>query len=172
MPIYALGGLVPVIHPEAFVHPDATVIGAVTIGAEASIWPAAVLRADYGRIEIGDLTSIQDGTVIHATAQRPTIIGARCVVGHNVHMEGCTIGDDCLIGSGSIVLSRAAVESGAAVGAAALVAEDAIVPSGQIAPRRARLPRPAPDLHRWVSEAVDLYRGMAKRYRSELRRIG
>ncbi len=81
MGIYALGELVPDIHPDAFVHPDCTVIGAVTIGAEASIWPAAVLRADYGRIEIGQLTSIQDGTVVHTTAEWPTVIGARCVVG-------------------------------------------------------------------------------------------
>lgn len=172
MPIYALGDLSPRIHPEAFVHPDAVVIGAVTIGAEASVWPAAVLRGDYGRIHVGDLTSIQDGTVVHSTADWPTIIGARCVVGHNVHVEGCTIGDDCLIGSGSIVLNRATVEPGAAVGAAALVPEDSIVPAGHIALGVPARPRPAPDLEQWVVEAVRLYRDMAKRYRAELRRIG
>ncbi|GAA0341701.1 gamma carbonic anhydrase family protein [Actinoallomurus spadix] len=173
MAIYALGGLTPDIHPDAFVHPDATVIGAVTIGPRASIWPAAVLRGDYGRIEVGAATSIQDGTVLHTTEEWPTLIGDRCVVGHNAHLEGCTVGDDCLIGSGSIVLNRAVVEPGAAVGAAALVPEDARIPAGHIAvgvPARAR---PAPDgLGKWIAEAVTLYENNAARYRTDLRRIG
>jgi carbonic anhydrase/acetyltransferase-like protein (isoleucine patch superfamily) len=172
MPIYALGELTPQIHTEAFVHPDAVVIGAVTIDAEASVWPAAVLRGDYGRIHIGDSTSIQDGTVVHSTADWPTVVGSRCVVGHNVHIEGCTIGDDCLVGSGSIVLNRATLEPGAAVGAAALVPEGVTVPAGHIALGVPARPRPAPNVHDWVLEAVALYRDMAKRYRAELRRIG
>jgi carbonic anhydrase/acetyltransferase-like protein (isoleucine patch superfamily) len=173
MAIYALGELVPDIHPEAFVHPDATVIGAVTIGAGASIWPAAVLRGDYGPIEIGELTSVQDGTVVHTTADWPTLIGARCVVGHNAHLEGCTTGDGCLVGSGSIVLNRAVLESGAAVGAAALVPEDCHIPAGHIAlgvPARIRSAGDA--LAGWITEAVDLYRGLAEQYRTDLRRIG
>jgi carbonic anhydrase/acetyltransferase-like protein (isoleucine patch superfamily) len=172
MAVYALGELVPDIDPEAFVHPDAVVIGAVTLGVQASVWPGAVLRADYGRIDVGELTSIQDGTVVHTTAQWPTVIGSRCVVGHNAHLEGCRIGDDCLIGSGSVVLNRAIVEPGAGVGAAALVPEGALVPTGHIALGVPARPRPAPELAAWVTEAVDLYRDMAKRYRSELRRIG
>jgi carbonic anhydrase/acetyltransferase-like protein (isoleucine patch superfamily) len=171
MAVYALGDLIPRIHPDAFVHPDAVVIGAVAIGAHASVWPAAVLRGDYGQIEVGELTSVQDGTVVHTTAQWPTIIGARCVVGHNAHLEGCRIGDGCLIGSGSTVLNRAVVEAGAAVAAGALVPEDAAVPAGHIALGVPARPRPAPDLAAWVTEAVDLYRDMAKRYRSDLRRI-
>jgi carbonic anhydrase/acetyltransferase-like protein (isoleucine patch superfamily) len=171
MSIYALGDLAPEIHPDAFVHPDATVIGAVTIGADATVWPAAVLRGDYGRIEIGARTSIQDGTVIHTTEEWPTIIGSDCVVGHNAHLEGCRIGDACLIGSGSIVLNRAVVEGGAGVGAQALVSEGATVPAGQIAVGIPARPRPAPELGVWVSEAVELYVGMGKRYRAELRRI-
>jgi carbonic anhydrase/acetyltransferase-like protein (isoleucine patch superfamily) len=170
--IYALGDQAPEIHPEAFVHPDATVIGSVTIGSGASIWPAAVVRGDYGRIEIGARTSIQDGTVVHTTEEWPTLIGADCVVGHNVHVEGCRIGDRCLIGSGSVVLNRAVVESGAAVGAAALVAEDVVVPTGQIAlgvPARTRTA--PPDLVRWVEEAVEVYLAGAARYRTELWRL-
>jgi carbonic anhydrase/acetyltransferase-like protein (isoleucine patch superfamily) len=171
MAIYALGHLVPRIHPDAFVHPDAVIIGDVRIGADASIWPTAVLRGDYGPIDIGDLTSIQDGTVLHTTAEWPTAIGDRCVVGHNAHLEGCRIGDGCLIGSGSVVLNRALVEPGAAVAAAALVPEDAVVPSGHIAVGVPARPRTAPELTSWVTAAVELYRDMAKRYRSELRRI-
>jgi carbonic anhydrase/acetyltransferase-like protein (isoleucine patch superfamily) len=170
--IYALGDQAPEIHPEAFVHPDATVIGSVTIGVGASIWPGAVVRGDYGRIEIGARTSVQDGTVVHTTETWPTLIGADCVVGHNVHVEGCRVGDRCLIGSGSVVLNRAVVESGAAVGAAALVPEDVVVPTGQIALGvPARMRPAAADLPRWVAEAVEVYLAGAARYRTELRRI-
>jgi len=172
MPVYALGHAVPQIHPGAFVHPDAVVIGSATIGAGASIWPAAVVRADYGHVEIGARTSIQDGTVVHTTEQWPTVIGAGCVVGHNVHVEGCTIGDGCLIGSGSIVLNRARIEAGAAVGAAALVPEDLVVPAGQIALGVPARLRPAPaELGKWIAEAVEIYLAAARRYSTELRRI-
>ncbi|HKT03346.1 MAG TPA: gamma carbonic anhydrase family protein [Rugosimonospora sp.] len=171
MPVYALGDLVPDIHPEAYVHPDAVVIGAVTLGAQASVWPAAVLRADYGRIEVGELTSVQDGTALHTTAGWPTLIGARCVIGHNAHLEGCQVGDGCLVGSGAVVLNRATLEPGAGVGAAALVTEDQVVPGGHLALGVPARSRPAPDLGAWVVEAVGLYRDLAKRYRSELRRI-
>lgn len=172
MPVYALGPLVPDIHPEAYVHPDAVVIGQVTVGAHASIWPAAVLRGDYGHIVVGAATSIQDGTVVHTTEQWPTLIGERCVVGHNAHLEGCTVGDGCLVGSGSIVLNRAVVEPSAGVGAAALVPEDAIVPSGHIALGVPARMRPTARLPDWVAEAVDLYVEMGRRYRTELRLIG
>ncbi|HEY2042097.1 MAG TPA: gamma carbonic anhydrase family protein [Jatrophihabitans sp.] len=171
MTVYALGDLTPEIHSAAYVHPDATIIGAVTIGAQASIWPAAVLRGDFGRIEIGERTSIQDGTVIHSTERWPTIIGPDCVVGHNAHLEGCRVGAGCLIGSGSIVLNRAVIEAGAGVGAAALVAEDTVVVTGQVALGVPARQRPAPDLKAWIAEAVDEYVGVAERFRTELRRI-
>ena len=132
MPIYALGELVPDIDPSAFVHPDAVVIGNVRIGPESSIWPGAVLRADYGTITIGAQTSIQDGTVIHCTLEEPTVIGDRCTVGHNVHIEGAHIHDDCLIGSGSIVLN------GSEIGPRALVGAGALVPMHKIVPAQAR----------------------------------
>jgi carbonic anhydrase/acetyltransferase-like protein (isoleucine patch superfamily) len=171
MPVYALGDLVPDLHPDAFVHPDAVVIGAVTLGAGASVWPAAVLRADYGHITVGELTSVQDGTVVHTTAHWPTVIGARCVVGHNAHLEGCRIGDGCLIGSGSVVLNRAVVEPGAGVGAAALVPEGAVVPTGHIALGVPAKPREAPDLSAWVEKAVAMYQDMSSRHRTGLRRL-
>ena len=171
MPVYALGDLVPDLHPDAFVHPDAVVIGAVTLGPGASVWPGAVLRADYGRIEVGELTSVQDGTVVHTTAHWPTVIGARCVVGHNAHLEGCRIGEGCLIGSGSVVLNRAVVEPGAGVGAAALVSEGAVIPTGHIALGVPARPRPAEDLSTWVEKAVLMYHDLAKHYTQNLRRL-
>jgi len=133
MPIYRLGDQIPTIHEDAYVHPDAVVIGDVRIGAGASIWPGAVLRGDHGTITIGEETSIQDGTVIHCGETFPTVIGARCVVGHVAHLEGCVVEDDCLIGSGSVVLNFARVCSWATVAAQALVPSNLVVPSGALA---------------------------------------
>jgi carbonic anhydrase/acetyltransferase-like protein (isoleucine patch superfamily) len=172
MAIYALGDQAPDIHPDAYVHPDAVVIGSVTVAAGASVWPGAVLRGDYGRIEVGALTSIQDGSVLHTTERWPTVVGARTVVGHHAHLEGCRVGDGCLVGSGSIVLNRAVVEPGAGVGAAALVPEDAVVPAGHIALGVPARPRPAPDLASWVAQACTQYGELARRYRADLRRLG
>ena len=172
MAIYALGDRVPDVHPDAYVHPDATVIGDVRIGAGATIWPGAVLRGDYGTIVIGERTSIQDGTVIHATAELATVVEARCVVGHIVHLEGCTIHEDSLVGSGSVVLHR--VE----VGPHALVGANAVVPNGTVVPPHAMaLGIPATMREGVVREnqfahAVDLYERNGKRYRDELRKIG
>src|SRR3954451_15150573 len=119
MAVYALGDRLPKIDSSAFVHPDAVIIGSVTIGPESTVWPHAVLRGDYGEIVVGAQTSVQDGTVVHATEEHPTRIGDRCVIGHLVHLEGCTIEDDSLVGSNSVVLHRAVVRSGALVGAGA-----------------------------------------------------
>ena len=78
VPIYALDALVPAIDPDAYVHPDAVVIGKVELAAGSSVWPGAVLRADHGLIQVGARTSIQDGTIIHTTREWPTVIGAGC----------------------------------------------------------------------------------------------
>jgi carbonic anhydrase/acetyltransferase-like protein (isoleucine patch superfamily) len=171
MPVYALGQLVPRIDPTAFVHPEATVIGDVRIGARSSIWPTAVLRGDAGYIEVGERTSIQDGTVLHTTEQWPTVIGSDCVVGHNAHLEGCRIGNGCLIGSGSVVLNRAVLEPGAGVAAAALVPQDTVVPAGHIAMGVPARIRPAPELASLVAEGARHYVELAERFRNELRRL-
>jgi carbonic anhydrase/acetyltransferase-like protein (isoleucine patch superfamily) len=171
VPIYALGDLVPSIDPTAFVHPDAVIIGSVTIGAESTIWPTAVLRGDHGTIVIGARTSIQDGTVIHCTASTPTTVGDDCVVGHNAHLEGCTVEDACLIGSGSVVLHRVIVRRGALVGASAFVPNDTEIPSRAMAlgvPCRIREDAVAEGA---FTEAALKYVRNGHWYRSEMRRI-
>jgi carbonic anhydrase/acetyltransferase-like protein (isoleucine patch superfamily) len=173
MPIYALDSLVPQIHPDAFVHPDAVVIGDVRIGAGSSIWPTAVLRADFGKIVVGERTSIQDGTIVHATEEWPTLIGDDCVVGHNAHLEGCTVENRCLVGSGSVVLNRALVQSGSVVAAQALVPEGLKVPVSHMAlgvPARTK-PIDPERQGEWIELAVRLYCENAQRYRRGLRRI-
>jgi carbonic anhydrase/acetyltransferase-like protein (isoleucine patch superfamily) len=171
MAIYALGDFVPVIHPDAFVHPDAVVIGQVSIGADASVWPGAVLRGDYGKIFIGARTSVQDGTVIHATAEKPTVIGADCVIGHLAHLEGCVVADGCLIGSGSILLHDVQVGASALVGAGAVLAPGTEVPALARAlgiPARIKLEDVLAD---HTVESVALYVANAQRYKQDLRRL-
>ena len=128
MAIYALGEREPKIAPDAFIHPDSVVIGNVAVGPGSSIWPGAVLRGDGGSITIGAFTSVQDGAVIHCTSTLNTTIGDRCTIGHNAHLEGCTIFDDSLIGSSSVVLHGALVGPNALVGACPLVGNRNVVP--------------------------------------------
>jgi carbonic anhydrase/acetyltransferase-like protein (isoleucine patch superfamily) len=170
MAIYALGEIEPTIHPEAFVHPDATVIGNVTLAAGVSVWPQAVLRGDYGAITVGERTSVQDGTVLHCTEWHPTTIGADCVLGHNTHVEGATIGNGCLIASGSVVLNGATVGDGAVVGAGAVVSFNGVVPARRMAlgvPARVREGHEVPE--RQTQPIVDMYLENITRYKTQLR---
>lgn len=172
MPIYALGDCEPAIHPDAYVHPDAVVIGRVTLGAFATVWPGAVLRGDDGRIWVGERTSVQDGSIVHTTAVQDTVIGNDCVVGHNVHIEAAVIADHCLIASGSVVLNRTRIDEGAVVAAGAVVSPDTHVPARRMAigvPARVRegyeVPEGAYDY------AVQSYVRRGQRFRAELRRL-
>ena len=172
MSIYALGDRSPVIDPTAYVHPDAVVIGTVHIGAESSVWPGAVLRGDDGEIHIGARTSIQDGCVLHCAPGLPTVVGDECVIGHIVHLEGCTIEDGALVGNGAVVLHHAVVGAGALVGSNAVVTNAMVVPAGQMALGIPAKVRPGGD-----DQAAGIRLGMlsyvarAQRYRDELRRI-
>jgi carbonic anhydrase/acetyltransferase-like protein (isoleucine patch superfamily) len=172
MAIYALGDIEPKVDPSAYVHPDAVVIGEVELGPEASVWPGAVLRGDPGGIVVGGGTSIQDGTVVHTTPITPTRVGADCVIGHLVHLEGCQIGDGCLVGSGAIVLNGAVIESGALVGAGALVPGSMTVPTGAMAlgvPATLKLDSVNAEAH--IAPGVWMYRERSKTYRAQLRRL-
>ena len=172
MPIYALGELVPSIDETAYVHPDAVLIGDVRLGPEASVWPGAVLRADGAAITIGARTSVQDGSVLHVTPIHPTTVGEECVIGHLVHLEGCTIASGAQVSSGAVVLHRAIVGGGAVVAANAVVLDDTEVPAGALAvgaPARFKVGRARPDD---IARAVAIYVDKAARFRRELRRIG
>lgn len=167
MPVYALGEQVPRIHPEAWIHPQAVVIGDVSIEAEASVWPCAVLRGDFGPIAIGPRSSIQDGTVVHAH----TVVGRDCVVGHNAYIEGCTIEDEVLVGSEASVLPHATVGRGAVVAAGAVVVRGATVPARALARGvPAQIEEDAVEEGRW-SAGVQRYVELARRYRVQLREI-
>ena len=171
MALYALGDIVPQIDPEAFVHPEATIIGNVVIGAGATVWPQAVLRGDQSRIVVGARTSVQDGAVLHCTRDLETLVGADCTIGHLAHLEGCIVEDGALVGTGSIVLHRAIVRTGALVGAGAVVPGGMEVPAGAMArgvPAKLKLDALDPSQ---ITHPAREYQKNWARYRAEMRRI-
>ena len=171
MAIYELEGVAPRVDPEAYVHPDAVVIGDVAIGPESTIWPGAVLRGDYGTITIGARSSVQDGTVIHAGPGFPTIVGDGCVIGHLAHLEGCILEDDSLVGSGSVVLHHAVVRRGATVGANAVIPNKMVVPAGALAIGVPAVIREGKSSLAIIQLSAAEYVANGKRFRSSLRRV-
>ena len=171
MAVYALGDVVPRIDDTAFVHPDATVIGDVTIGPQSSVWPGAVLRGDHGTVTVGARTSVQDCSVIHAGPGFPTVVGDGCVIGHIVHLEGCRLEDDCLIGSGAVVLHHVVVGRGALVGAGAVVPNGTEIPPGALAVGVPVTIKPDASHVELIRVSAEEYVRNAARYRHELRRI-
>lgn len=113
---------------QAYIAPNATVIGDVTLGKDASIWYGAVLRGDSGAITVGEGTNIQDLCILHEN----TTIGSRCTVGHGAIVHGCTVGNGCLIGMGAVILNGAVLEDGCLVGAGALVTGKTHAPAGSV----------------------------------------
>ena len=132
MPIYLLGGLAPQLADGAWAAPSADLIGDVRLGARASVWFGAVIRADNTPIVIGDESNIQDGSVCHSDEGFPLTIGARVTVGHQAILHGCTIADDCLVGMGARILNGAVLETECLVGAGALVTVGKTFPRGSL----------------------------------------
>ncbi len=122
----------PYFHPTAFLHPLAVVIGDVTLGARASVWPTAVLRGDGDVIVVGPDSNVQDGAVLHVDPGLPLSIGARVTIGHRAIVHGATVEDECLIGMGSIILNRAVIGAGSVIAAGAVVPEGMQVPPGSL----------------------------------------
>jgi carbonic anhydrase/acetyltransferase-like protein (isoleucine patch superfamily) len=171
MPVYALGDQVPSIDSTAYVHPDAVIIGSVTIGPQSSVWPNAVLRGDDGEIRIGARTSIQDCSVLHTTPEDPTIVGDECVIGHIVHLEGCIVKDRAMVGNGAIVLHRSVVNTGAIVAANSVVLYDVDIPEGALAVGAPATIKPGRARMEQILHGVETYVARAERFRKTLRRL-
>jgi len=171
MTLYSLGDMVPKLAVGAWIAPSADVIGDVRLGERASVWFAAVIRADNTSIIIGDDSNIQDGSVCHSDEGFPLNIGARVTVGHQAILHGCTIEDDCLLGMGARILNGATVESECIVGAGALITEGKRFPSGSLiigAP--ARVARQITDEERQLLRASAMhYAQKASRYATDLK---
>ena len=123
MSIYQLGDDKPIIPASAYVAPEATLIGKVILGENASVWPGVVIRGDNDSITIGSGSNVQDGSVLHTDPGFPLTVGDDVTIGHQAMLHGCTIGDGCLIGIQALVMNSAVIGNDCLVGAGALVPE-------------------------------------------------
>ncbi len=174
MPIYRLGEHAPIVPASAFVAAEAVLIGRVTLGEHASVWPGAVIRADNEPIVIGEASNVQEGAVLHVDPGFPLTIAAHVTIGHQAMLHGCTIGEGVLIGIQAVVMNGALIGAGCLVGAGAVVTERKV-----FAPRSLILGAPAKlvrelgdeDLARSLASAAN-YARRAETYLAQLVRIG
>ncbi len=139
MAIREFEGVLPNIDPSAYIDDAALIIGDVEIGKDSSVWPFVVIRGDVNRVRIGELTNIQDNSVLHVTHDGPynpggyaLQIGNRVTVGHRAILHGCTIHDSCLIGMGATIMDGAVIQPNTIIGAGSLVTPGKLLESGYL----------------------------------------
>ena len=173
MPLYSIDDFTPTLSADAWVAPSADLIGDVRLGARASVWFGAIIRADNTPIIVGEESNFQDGAIGHSDPGMPLTIGARVTVGHQAILHGCTIADDCLIGLGARILNGAVLENECLVGAGALITEGKQFPAGSlIVGSPARVVRQLSDDERQTLRiSAAHYAEKAERYVSALRLV-
>jgi carbonic anhydrase/acetyltransferase-like protein (isoleucine patch superfamily) len=133
MPIYNLNGDTPTIpENDAWVAPDAMLIGKVRLDRGTSVWFGAVLRGDNELIHVGDGSNVQDHSVLHTDPGFPLVIGQSCTIGHRAMLHGCIIGDFSLIGIGATILNGACIGRNCIIGAHALVTDNKEIPDHSV----------------------------------------
>jgi len=166
MTIYALGGSTPDIHADAWVAPDANLIGKVVLEQAASVWFSSTIRADHEEIRIGYGSNVQENCVMHVDAGYPLTIGAGCTIGHKVMLHGCTIGDNTLIGMGATVLNGARIGKNCLIGAGALITEGKEIPDGSLV-----MGMPGKVVRELDAAAIQGLRASALHYQENMRRF-
>lgn len=168
--IRSFSGRAPKIHPQAFVHDSAEVIGKVSLGEDASVFPGCVLRGDIDEIKVGARSNIQDLTVIHTRNGQPTIIGRGVTVGHRAVLHGCRLGDQVLVGMGAIIM-EATVGARTLIGAGALIPAGAKIPSGVLvlgSPGKV-VRKLRPEELRMLGESERMYVALSRRHKAASR---
>ena len=173
MPLFAFEGRAPQVSPEAWIAPTATLVGDVTVEAEASVWYGAVLRADFGPIIVRRGANVQDGSVLHGGEDPVTEVGEGATIGHLCVVHGCVIGAEALVGNGATVLDAAVVGSRSLIAAGATVPPGMVVPDGMIA---VGVPaRVAGEVKgrakEWVDTNPEVYRALARRHAAGVRPV-
>ena len=176
MAIYELDGQGPELPADGryWIADTATVIGRVRLKSHTSVWFGAVLRGDNEWIEIGERSQVQDNATMHTDPGFPLVIGASCVIGHNVILHGCTIGDNSLVGMGAILLNGARIGKNCLVGAGALVTEGREFPDNSLivgAPARA-VRTLDEGSRKMIAAGADIYVARSQQYANGLKRIG
>jgi carbonic anhydrase/acetyltransferase-like protein (isoleucine patch superfamily) len=173
MPLFAFEGRAPQVSPEAWIAPTATLVGDVTVEAEASIWYGAVLRADFGPIIVRRGANIQDGSVLHGGEDPVTEVGEGATVGHLCVVHGCVIGTEALVGNGATVLDGAVIGSRSLIAAGATVPPGMVIPDGMIAvgvPARVA-GKVKGRAKEWVDTNPEVYRALARRHATSVRPV-
>ncbi|WP_280569952.1 gamma carbonic anhydrase family protein [Chromohalobacter sp. 296-RDG] len=173
MALYSLRDASPTFKSGAYTAPEAVIIGAVTLGEDASVWPGAVLRGDNEAITVGSGSNIQENCVLHVDPGFPLTIGDNVTVGHLVMLHGCTIGDGCLVGMHATVLNGAVIGENCLVGAGAMVTSNKrFPPNSLILGSPARVVRTLSDEEvAGLLESSQHYIERKDHYRHELKRI-
>lgn len=169
--VYAWDGIVPVIDPAAFVHPDAVVIGDVMVGAACYVGPGAVLRGDFGRIVMEQGSNLQETCVVHAFPGRDVVIEEAGHIGHGAVLHGCRIGRNAMVGMNAVVMDEAVVGANSVVAAMAFVKAGAVIPPRSLAVGSpARVLRELSDEEiAWKSQGTAIYQRLALEARDRLR---
>lgn len=174
MAIYQLGEHAPEIDPSAYVADSATLIGKVTLEANASVWSNVTIRGDNERITIGENSNVQESCVMHTDMGFPLTLGKEVTVGHQAMLHGCTVGDGSLIGIQAIVLNGARIGKGCLVGAGALVTEGKEFPDNSLiigAPAKVVRTLTEEEAQR-LKLSAQSYAMRGQQYKAELTRIG
>jgi carbonic anhydrase/acetyltransferase-like protein (isoleucine patch superfamily) len=171
MPLFSFEGRSPTVAPGAWIAPTATLVGDVTVEADASIWYGAVLRADFGPIIVRRGANVQDGSVLHGGTDPVTEIGEGATVGHLCVVHGAVIGTEALVGNGATVLDGVIVGSRALIAAGATVPPGMKIPDGKIAVGvPARIVGDVTGTARqWVDTNPETYRELARRHAASVR---
>jgi phenylacetic acid degradation protein len=173
MPCYAIEGVIPVVHPSAYVHPTAVLIGDVHVGPNCYVGPLASLRGDFGRIVLQAGANVQDNCVMHGFPQRDTVVEENGHIGHCAVLHSCVVRRDALVGMNAVVMDEAEV------GEQAVVAACAFVPAGmRVAPRTlvagvpAKLLRPLRDDEiAWKLTGTRTYQDLTRRSLASLKEV-
>ena len=163
--VYSIDGITPVVHPSAFVHPSAVLIGDVIVAARAYIGPCACLRGDFGRIVVEEGANIQDTCMLHGFPGKDTVVGAGATIGHGAVLHGCVVRRGALVGMNCVVNDNAEVGEDAVVAALAFVKAEAKVEARTLVagiPARALRTLSAQEL-RWKNDNMHLYQQLAVR---------
>ncbi len=169
--VYSIDGITPVVHPSAYVHPSAVLIGDVIVGARVYIGPAACLRGDFGRIVVEEGANIQDTCVLHAFPDRDLVVESDGHIGHGAVLHGCVVKRDALVGINAVVNDHAVIGEQAIVAACAFVKADFVVPPRTLVagiPARVVRELKANELA-WKKDATRQYQELAVRSLATMR---
>jgi phenylacetic acid degradation protein len=172
MPLYEFEGKKPKIAKDSYIHPQATIIGSVTIGSKCFIGPGAVLRADFGEIEVGDGTCIQDNCVVHA--DKKVVIGHNIIIGHGAIIHDVVLKSGVVVVMGAVVMNGAVAEEDVIIGAGTVVKEDFKIAKGKIVVGNpARIVKDLDEEGKQrILRGQQYYQSLPERYRKGLRIVG